>query len=62
MSAVYDYEAKPNDDPLLLAADKAIEVFLEVGSARTSTILETFPFRKFAHLRLANFISESSSA
>ncbi|KAG1720161.1 hypothetical protein EDB19DRAFT_1835146, partial [Suillus lakei] len=44
MSAVYDYEAKPNDDPLLLAAEKAIKVFLEVASPQTSAILETFPF------------------
>ncbi|KAJ8585906.1 cytochrome P450 [Rhizopogon salebrosus TDB-379] len=44
MSAVYDYEAKPEDDPLLLAADKAIRVFVELASTRTSIILETFPF------------------
>lgn len=57
MSAVYDYETKPNDDPLLLIANKAIKVFLEVASTRTSAILETFPFRKFFfHLRLRIFI------
>jgi cytochrome P450 len=44
MSAVYDYEAKRNDDPLLLTAEKAIKVFLEVASPQTSAILETFPF------------------
>lgn len=44
MSAVYDYEAKTNDDPLLLTADKAIKVFLEVASPQNSAILETFPF------------------
>jgi len=55
MSAVYDYEAKPNDDPLLLVADKAIKVFLEVASTRTSAILQTFPFRTFYHLRLRIF-------
>ncbi|OJA21654.1 hypothetical protein AZE42_09325 [Rhizopogon vesiculosus] len=44
MSAVYDYDAKPKDDPLLLAADKAIKVFVEVASTRTAIILETFPF------------------
>ncbi|KAG2141168.1 cytochrome P450 [Suillus bovinus] len=44
MSAVYDYEAKPKDDPLLLAAEKAIKVFLEVSSLPIQVILETFPF------------------
>ncbi|KAG2107437.1 cytochrome P450 [Suillus discolor] len=44
MSAVYDYEAKPNDDPLLLAADKAIKIFIELASPQTSAILESFPF------------------
>ncbi|KAG1726695.1 cytochrome P450 [Suillus paluster] len=44
MSAVYDYEAKPNEDPLLLVAEKAIKVFLQVASPQTSAILETFPF------------------
>ncbi|KAG2117754.1 cytochrome P450 [Suillus clintonianus] len=44
MSAVYDYEAQRNDDPLLLTAEKAIKVFLEVASPQTSAILETFPF------------------
>ncbi|KAG2359073.1 cytochrome P450 [Suillus spraguei] len=44
MSAVYDYEAKPNGDPLLLIAEKAINVFLELATLRTSIILEAFPF------------------
>lgn len=44
MSVVYDYETKANDDPLLLTAEKAIKVFLEVASPQTSAILETFPF------------------
>ncbi|KAG1852702.1 cytochrome P450 [Suillus subluteus] len=44
MSAVYDYEAKPTNDPLLLAAEKAIKVFLEVSSPKTAVILEAFPF------------------
>ncbi|KAG0700269.1 cytochrome P450 [Suillus ampliporus] len=44
MSAVYDYEAKPNDDPLLLIAEKAIKAFLQIASPQTAAILETFPF------------------
>ncbi|KAG1808629.1 cytochrome P450 [Suillus subaureus] len=44
MSAVYDYEAKPHNDPLLLAAEKAIKVFLEVANPQTAVILEAFPF------------------
>ncbi|KAG1872155.1 cytochrome P450 [Suillus subluteus] len=44
MSTVYDYEAKTNNDPLLLTAEKAIKVFLEMASPQTSAILETFPF------------------
>lgn len=44
MSAVYDYETIPNDDPLVLAAEKAIEVFVEVAGPSTAAILEAFPF------------------
>jgi hypothetical protein len=59
MSAVYDYEAEPEDDPLLLAADKAIRVFVELASTRTAIILETFPFRKCHHIRLRKSILNS---
>ncbi|KAG1737748.1 hypothetical protein EDB19DRAFT_1909518 [Suillus lakei] len=44
MSAVYDYEAKLNDDPLLLATEIAIKVFLEVANPKIAAIPETFPF------------------
>ncbi|KAG2035024.1 cytochrome P450 [Suillus americanus] len=44
MSVVYDYEAKPNNDPLLLVAEKAIKVFLEVSSPKNAVLLEAFPF------------------
>ncbi|KAF8556227.1 cytochrome P450 [Imleria badia] len=44
MSAVYDYETIPNDDPLVLAAEKAIEVFVKVAGPSTAAILEAFPF------------------
>jgi hypothetical protein len=57
MSAVYDYEAKTNDDPLLLTADKAIKVFLEVASPQNSAILETFPFRKFLSVCVSRKLS-----
>ncbi|KAG1795307.1 cytochrome P450 [Suillus plorans] len=56
MSAVYDYEAKPNDDPLLLAAEKAIKVFIELASPQTSAILESFPFL----LRLPSWLPGAS--
>lgn len=57
MSAVYDYEAKPNDDPLLLAAEKAIKVFVELASPQTSAILESFPFRKFLSVYVSRKLS-----
>ncbi|KAF9243459.1 cytochrome P450 [Melanogaster broomeanus] len=44
MSAVYDYETTPNDDPLVLAAERAIEVFIKVAGPSTAAILEAFPF------------------
>ncbi|KAI9567359.1 cytochrome P450 [Boletus coccyginus] len=44
MSAVYDYETIPNDDPLVLAAEKAIEGFVKVAGPSTAAILEAFPF------------------
>ncbi|KAG8213254.1 cytochrome P450 [Butyriboletus roseoflavus] len=44
MSAVYDYETIPNDDPLVLAAERAIEVFVKVAGPSTAAILEAFPF------------------
>lgn len=46
MSAVYDYETIPNGDPLVLAAERAIEVFLKVAGLSTAAILEAFPFRQ----------------
>ncbi|KIJ66911.1 hypothetical protein HYDPIDRAFT_85366 [Hydnomerulius pinastri MD-312] len=44
MSAVYDYETAPVDDPLVLAAERAIEVFVKVAGPSTAAILEAFPF------------------
>ncbi|KAF9223710.1 cytochrome P450 [Gyrodon lividus] len=44
MSVVYDYETAPNDDPLVLAAERAIEVFVKVAGPSTAAILEAFPF------------------
>lgn len=46
MSAIYDYEIIPNDDPFVLAAEKAIEGFVEVAGPSTAAILEAFPFCK----------------
>lgn len=53
MSAVYDYETIPNDDPLVLAAERAIEVFVKVAGPSTAAILEAFPFRQLRFPRLA---------
>ncbi|KAF8121767.1 cytochrome P450 [Boletus edulis] len=44
MSAVYDYETIPNDDPLVLAAERAIDVFVKVAGPSTAALLEAFPF------------------
>lgn len=46
LSAVYDYETSLNDDPLVLAAEKAIGAFVKLAEPSTSAILEAFPFRQ----------------
>ncbi|KIJ13396.1 hypothetical protein PAXINDRAFT_170472 [Paxillus involutus ATCC 200175] len=44
MSVVYDYETAPHDDPLVLAAERAIEVLVKVAGPSTAALLEAFPF------------------
>ncbi|KAH7884392.1 cytochrome P450 [Phlebopus sp. FC_14] len=44
MSVVYDYETAPVNDPLVLAAEKAIEGFVKVAGPSTAAVLEAFPF------------------
>ncbi|KAH7908050.1 cytochrome P450 [Hygrophoropsis aurantiaca] len=44
MSAVYDYETAPRDDPFLTVIDKAITIVVEEVQAHVAAILGAFPF------------------